>query len=245
MVAANRDEFYKRPTANADFWPHSSSRQILAGRDIVAGGTWLGITRTGRFAAVTNIRDPSQLEDKPKSRGELPLNFLQGSDSALKYCESLKSSFDQYAGFNLLISDGEQMLYVNNLEEELQTLKPGLYGLSNGLLNSDWPKVNKGRLALGALLDEEELLDTDHLIHMMANREPAAENVLPDTGVPKELERVLSSAFILNDKRQYGTRCSTAIISSQDGETRFSEQTYDDKGERASRNFFRFQKSTL
>jgi uncharacterized protein with NRDE domain len=242
ILAANRDEFFSRPTEQADFWAKSeSSRSLLAGRDLVAGGTWLGITRTGRFAAVTNIRDPSQAEQKPRSRGELTLEFLTGEQSPQQYCDALIGNFKEFAGYNLLLSDGQTMCYVNNLEEQVWQLKPGVYGLSNGLLNSAWPKVERGRQQMQALLQADEPPTTDRLIAMMRNTSKADDKDLPNTGIGIDLERQLSSAFISNTERQYGTRCSSAIISEHGGQTRFSEQNYDEFGEPGEHRFFVFQ----
>jgi len=241
VLAANRDEFFNRATDQANFWVGSESTQaILAGKDLMAGGTWLGVTKTGRFAAVTNIRDPSQLEQKPRSRGELTLNFLAGHQSPHEYCDLLSERFDEFAGYNLLVGDKQTMYYVNNLEQKLWQLDAGLYGLSNGLLNSSWPKVNQGRSELQHLLEAEQPLTTDRLIAMMNNRTRASDEELPDTGLPVELESKLSAAFIQNPQRRYGTRCSTAIIIESTGDTRFTEQNYDDFGNATERHFFQF-----
>lgn len=250
VVAANRDEFFSRSTKDADFWPEDSSdKRILAGKDLVAGGTWLGLTTSGRFAAVTNIRDPSQQEQKPKSRGELTLRFLGGSETPAEYCQSLSSQFNQYAGYNLLLGDQHEMFYLNNQEAEMHRLEPGVYGLSNGVLDSTWPKVERGRQQLKQLMSSNADLATDQLISMMANRTKAEDADLPNTGIPIELERRLSSAFIQNPERQYGTRCSTAIIVTGKNQAqincRFSEQNYDESGSRTSAHYFHFDLKSL
>jgi len=245
VLAANRDEFFTRPTQQAAFWEtDNSSSGILAGKDLLAGGTWLGLSDSGRFSAVTNIRDPSQAEQAPLSRGELPLKFLQGEISANDYAQALTERFSQYAGFNLLLSDGKDMFYVNNLENLVSKLEPGIYGLSNGLLNSDWPKVNRGRDGLRQLLDKEPSLSTDQLINMMDHRELSADEDLPSTGVSLEIERALSSTFIMNTNRGYGTLCSTAIIASENGEIRFCEQNYDADGKATARHYYQFSKTS-
>jgi uncharacterized protein with NRDE domain len=245
IVAANRDEFFSRSTKDADFWPaDNADTRILAGKDLVAGGTWLGLTTSGRFAAVTNIRDPSQQEQKPRSRGQLTLRFLAGNETPAKYCQSLSSQFNQYAGYNLLLGDQHEMFYVNNQEAEVRRLEPGVYGLSNGVLDSPWPKVERGRQQLQQLMSSDADLTTDQLLAMMANRSKAEDADLPDTGIPIELERRLSSAFIQNPEREYGTRCSTAIILSSNKlaaiNCRFSEQNYDESGSSASAHYFHF-----
>ncbi|PCJ28222.1 MAG: hypothetical protein COA96_01565 [SAR86 cluster bacterium] len=239
VVAANRDELYARPTDEANFWTDDpQTQQVLAGRDLLAGGTWLGISQGGRFAAVTNIRDPSQTEKKPRSRGELTRNFLVGEESAEQYCDSLISSFNDFAGYNLLIGDRNSLVYVNNQEEKMSNLEPGVHGLSNGLLNSPWPKVTQGRKNLQSLLDDENGVNTDDLISMMDDRTQAQDEDLPDTGVPIELERRLSSAFIHNDEGIYGTLCSSAVIFDESGDIRFAEQNYDASGIRTNSHFY-------
>jgi len=242
VVAANRDEFFTRETAQADFWTgESSTQQVLAGRDLVAGGTWLGISRSGRFAAVTNIRDPSQTKPGSRSRGELCRNFLAGEESPQQYCDSLRPTFAEFAGYNLLIGDAISLIYVNNQQENICEVEPGIHGLSNGLLNSAWPKVEQGKRSLQTLLDSKQDLGTDHLIAMMNDRSQAADIDLPDTGVAIELERKLSAAFIQNTERHYGTLCSSAVIFDDSGEIRFSEQNYDESGAKTECHYYHLQ----
>ncbi len=239
VVAANRDELFTRPTTQANFWQdEETAQQILAGRDLQAGGTWLGVTRDGRFAAVTNIRDPSQTEPRPRSRGDLTRQFLAGTQSPKQYCGALAGNFDLFAGYNLLVGDTTSLFYVNNQEEKVWELEAGIYGLSNGLLNSSWPKVNQGRENLRTLMKSPEELDTDALITMMGDRTQARDDDLPNTGIDIEIERKLSSAFILNPERQYGTLCSTAIILEKSGELRFSEQNFDSLGNKTEGHFY-------
>lgn len=240
IVSANRDEFYTRATAEAGFWDAEGLPDILAGRDLVAGGTWLGITSQGRFAAVTNIRDPSQLELKPRSRGELTRNFLSSQASAAEFTSALVESVDDYAGYNLLLFDGQEMYYANNLSRVVQRLAPGIYGLSNGELNSDWPKVNAGRAGLQAILQDGPAISTDKLLALVADRQPAPDAELPDTGVPLELERKLSSAFIHHPERLYGTRCSTAVLLSTGSQHRFSERNFNEAAQATSCHYVEF-----
>lgn len=245
VVAANRDEFYARPSRPAAFWDDEyEAAGILAGRDLLGGGTWLGITRSGRFAAVTNIRDPSQAELKPRSRGELTRDFLAGAMSPATYCDSLRAHFEEFAGFNLLVGDRENLYYVNNFAGRIEALAPGIYGLSNGQINSDWPKVKLGRARLAQRLENAATLDSDSLLALMGDREAASDDQLPDTGIPRELERKLSSAFIVNSERLYGTCCSTAFIRSADGGARFSERNFDHHGEPASAHFYALPAAT-
>ncbi|MFT6094853.1 MAG: hypothetical protein ACJA2Q_002760 [Pseudohongiellaceae bacterium] len=242
VLAANRDELFARPTQQANFWrDESQSTEVLAGRDLQAGGTWLGLSKSGRFAAVTNIRDPSRTEKKLKSRGELTLNFLKQNESAKDYAESLAEQFDQFAGYNLLIGDESALYYVNNFEKIIKLLEPGYYGLSNGVLNGSWPKITNGKIALKQLLESDAELTTDALINIMASKVQAPDTQLPDTGIPIELERTLSSMFIENPERQYGTLCSTALITNVNGETRFSEQNYSSLSLRTQGHFYEFR----
>ena len=244
IVAANRDEFFTRPSMQADFWDdENSTQQVLAGRDLIAGGTWLGINRSGRFAAVTNIRDPSQTEPRPRSRGELTRDFLIGEQTAQQYCDSLRSEFEKFAGYNLLVGDRHSLIYVNNQQEEISKIEPGIHGLSNGLLNSSWPKISRGKQCLEDLLDNEQELRTDELITMMRDRTQASDADLPNTGIPLELERKLSSAFIQNTERSYGTLCSSAVIIDDAGDIRFSEQNYDKSGAKTEVHFYYLQNS--
>lgn len=239
VVAANRDELFSRATTQAALWTdEESGQQILSGRDKQAGGTWLGITQSGRFAAVTNIRDPSQAERRPRSRGDLTRQYLAGDDSPQQYCKRLTESYKQFAGYNLLVGDSSSLFYVNNHSEKVWELEPGVYGLSNGLLNSPWPKVDKGKTRLQALMQQPKELTTDTLLAMMGDRSQAEDADLPDTGISIELERKLSSAFILNPKREYGTLCSTALIVDQWRTTRFSEQNFDSLGNKTQGHSF-------
>ncbi len=241
IVAANRDEFYARPTQQADFWTDAGlPSPLLAGKDLLAGGTWLGMTASGRFAAVTNIRDPSQQEPRPHSRGELTRDFLQGTATPADYCQALATRLDDYAGFNLLVGDRATLCYLNNQTRQVEELVPGVYGLSNGRLNSPWPKVRKGRERLQELLLRDVTPDTDDLLLMMRDAEQASDAELPDTGVPVALERTLSSAFIRNAERRYGTLCSTAILIDAQGGCRFSEQNFDENGAAGSAHHYRF-----
>ena len=242
VVAANRDEFYARPTAEADFWESPSSlplrSQVLAGMDLQAGGTWLGIAPEGRFAAVTNIFDPSRDKQKVRSRGDLPKGFLIGSLSPEEYFESIHTEFDQFAGFNLLLGDSKALYYANNIEGVISQLEPGIYGLSNGLLNDNQPRVERGEKKLKSLLDPDHKLDTDLLIRMMADKEAATDQELSSKPVTFKLERQLSSTFIVDQEQRYGTRCSTAVIRNKMGNVRFCEQNYDSSGKPTGCHFF-------
>ncbi len=240
VVAANRDEFHSRPSRRAGFWnletPHPG---LLAGQDLSQGGTWLGISRGGRFAAVTNFRTPGS-NTGTKSRGLLTREFLLGDLTAADYVASLRNSLNDYGPFNLLVGDSRGLYYLNGISGHGEELGSGVYGLSNGVLNSDWPKVCSGKAALKALLQQSATVTTDRLTSMMTSREPAPDPQLPETGLPLELERVLSSSFIANPQRNYGTRCTTALIVDQQDMVRFSEQCYGADSAITSRCYFHF-----
>lgn len=222
VVAANRDEFYARPTAPAAFW--SDAPEVLAGRDLREGGTWLGVTRGGRFAAVTNVREPEMYRVGAPSRGFLVSDFLRGSESPEVYAERLAETGGEYNGFNLLLVDGRSLVWLSNRGEGARTLEPGVYGLSNALLDTPWPKVEMGKEDLRRALegDGDEALAAA-LFATLARRDPAPDARLPATGIGAERERALSSAFIATP--EYGTRCSTVLLMGRDGAVSFTERT--------------------
>ena len=241
VLAANRDEFFSRPAKSSTFrkFPKRSS-SILAGKDLKAGGTWIGITRTGRFAAITNIRDPSQTENKLKSRGQITVDFLLSLKTPIEFASQLKANFTQYAGFNLLIGDTKNLVYINSHEELVSELKPGIYGLSNGIINSNWPKINNGRDKLKNLLMHDKDITTDNLITMMYDQGIAADEFLPNTGISIEMERKLSPSFITIPEQGYGTLCTTGIILSDSGLIKFKEQSYNEEGTPTERHYYEF-----
>jgi uncharacterized protein with NRDE domain len=240
VIAANRDEFHSRPTRSAGFWTVDRNHPgLLAGQDLERGGTWLGLTRDGRFAAVTNIRHP-QPKAALRSRGELTRQFLLSDRTAGQYMQEVQGNLDEFAGFNLLVGDREKLFFLNSNEGQVVALQPGVYGLSNGTLDSDWPKIQRSKAVLREMLDGDRQPDTDRLIAMMRDMEPAAETDLPDTGVSRDLELLLSPIFIRNPQRDYGTRCSTAIILDEQGTVRFSEQSYGADTTVNCRQFFQF-----
>jgi uncharacterized protein with NRDE domain len=222
VVAANRDEFYARRTAGADFWPDHP--QILAGRDLEAGGTWLGITRSGRFAALTNYRDPATLKPQAPSRGQLVADFLAGETAIDSYLDALDAA--AYNGFNLLLGDHDKLVAFSNISMQRHELAPGVYGLSNALLDTPWPKVGAGKTALSGAL--AALPDESALFRLLRDDTRHPDAALPATGVSLEWERLLSAAFIRSPA--YGTRCSTVIKFGADGNgpacASFDEQTW-------------------
>jgi uncharacterized protein with NRDE domain len=223
VVAANRDEFYARPTAPAAWW--DDAPEVLAGRDLREGGTWMGVTRGGRFAAITNYRDPgfAQLAGAP-SRGALVADFLRGGADAQAYAHEVAARAAEYNGFNLLVGDEGGLFYLSNRAPGVRRLEPGVYGLSNALLDTPWPKVLRAREAVADALARARGDGWESgLWEMLADRVIAADDALPDTGVGAERERLLSPPFIRTDV--YGTRASTVLTIARDGEVRFVERS--------------------
>lgn len=233
VLAANRDEFYERPTASAKFWEDSPN--ILAGRDLAQGGTWLGVTKNGRFASVTNYRNPNQMKGK-LSRGFLVSNFLGGEDSVLEYLQKVKNEAENYTGFNLLVGDfiNDELAYFSNQTKEIRCLEAGVYGLSNALLDTSWQKVTKGKIGL------EKMLEADHLspnllFELLQDRTLAQAKDLPETGIGIEKERILSSMFI--ETPIYGTRSSSVVLIGNDNSLTFAEKYFVPEKEIISETF--------
>ena len=224
VVAANRDEFHARPASRAGWWPDHP--QILAGRDLQAGGTWLGLTRTGRFAALTNYRDPVQGCAAAPSRGALVANMLMAEGSVAEGLAYLGDVGDDYNAFNLIFSDGERLGIFESALGSGRELGPGIYGLSNHLLDTPWPKVQDGKSRLQSALSG--MTDTAPLLALLRDDRPASDARLPTTGIGLEWERLLSSAFVR--AQDYGTRCSTVIRIGQAGRAFFDEWTWNAEG---------------
>lgn len=206
IMAANRDEFYDRPSKAASWW--DDCPDIYAGRDLQEGGTWLGINRQGRFAALTNIRDGRQRRSDLRSRGELVAGYLGSEQPAEDYLRQVKEAADQYNGFNLLIGDGENIFWFSNQTKSgAAQLPPGIYGLSNGSLDDPWPKVVRAKAQFASLLCQSA--PDDAYFEMLSDTTRAADSRLPDTGVSLEWERLLSPICI--ESPDYGTRASTIL----------------------------------
>lgn len=234
IVAANRDEFYGRPAAPAHFWedePH-----ILAGRDLTGMGTWLGVTKQGRIAALTNFRDPTNLEAGRLSRGAVVKDFLAGTVSPSDYLQSIDPT--QYAGFNIIMGDAKKLVYYNNIQDESYDIPPGTHGLSNHFLNTPWPKVTKGKEQLASYMAQTDEPDMEMLFTILADAEQAPDTHLPDTGVGLDLERMLSPMFIKTP--DYGTRSATIVLIAHDGTLTFAERNYE-KGEFKEDVIFEFK----
>lgn len=224
VVAANRDEFHARPTAPLSFW--QDHPQVLAGRDLEAGGTWMGITRGGRFAALTNYRELADRDRAGRSRGLLVGECLLDDAPAEELVGRATADGADYRGFNLLVSDGDTMWWTSNRGTGPMELAPGLYGLSNHLLETPWPKVARGKQRLAEALDSS--LSPQVLLALLADTHPAQEDELPDTGVDRDRERMLSAARIVSPA--YGTRASTALLVDRDGRCSMTERSFDAAG---------------
>lgn len=223
VVVANRDEFYERPTQEAHFWeqhPH-----ILAGKDLLAGGTWLGVTKDGRFTAITNYRDGNVAERKnAPSRGQLTTDFLTGSDSPEAYCQKIADQGHLYNGFNLLVGDKNELWYYSNRsDEDPVSLPPGVYGLSNRLLDTPWFKVRRGKFLLKQQLQSNNLHPRPFL-DLLNDEDTPTDEELPNTGISEDWERLLASIFIKSEN--YGTRCSSVLLRQQTGKVMFIERVY-------------------
>lgn len=223
LVAANRDEFYARPTAPAHFW--NDTPHILAGRDLEQGGTWLGVTTSSRFAALTNVRN-LQAPLGTLSRGLLVSDFLNSDATPEQFLQQLQPELSNYSPFNIVLGDDEHLYYGNSAGDALE-LQPGVYGLSNAALDTPWPKVAAGKQALLKLMAMEP--DVEQLFELLADNNQANDTELPDTGVGIALEKQLSPRFIHFDT--YGTRCSTIVMQSNSGEIIFLEKQFDATGQ--------------
>lgn len=221
VFAGNRDEAYERPSTSADFWNDEAG--IFGGRDLEKGGTWLGLTLTGRFAAVTNYRDgPTARKAAPRSRGELTANFLRGAEAPHAYLKKVAPQAAQYGGFSLLVGDGERLVSLSNRGAGIEELPAGVHGLSNHLLNTPWPKVTLGKRRVAALLESNESELVKGLFDALTDRMAAPDAHLPDTGVGTGRERELSPAFIAGER--YGTRASTVLLVSRGNQVTFIER---------------------
>lgn len=239
ILLANRDEFHARPTRAAQFWRDAPA--LLAGRDLQRGGTWLGVTRSGRFAALTNFREPSRPSGK-RSRGDIVRDYLTGPLDAQRFAERLQGMATQFDGFNLLFGDRRATLWLSNRGGEPRRLGTGIYGLSNHLLETPWPKVTHGKRRLAAQLTRRPV--TDRLFEPLTDTRVHRHD-LPNTGLAPDTERMLSSAFVTND--EYGTRSSALLMMDATAGVYFEERSYDRgdgcdrRPDRFSARLFRFR----
>jgi uncharacterized protein with NRDE domain len=236
VVAANRDEFFNRPTLSVHYWDEDP--RLLGGKDQLAGGTWMGLRKDGKFAAVTNYRDPREMKTDALSRGRLTTDFLLSNINAVDYLDALQKNADLYNGFNLLISDTSSVFFhYSNISKRRTELQQGIFGLSNHLLDTPWPKVERGKKQLRETLDSG-IPDHDKVFDLLSNKELALENELPSTGIAIELEKQLSPMFIR--MKGYGTRCSTSILINKERQVSFSEITFNEMEEITEKHVYAF-----
>ncbi len=226
VLAANRDEFYNRPTRPMKQW--SEGAEILAGKDVSAGGTWLGLHSNGRFAALTNYRDPATPMAHGPSRGEIIPELLTSSLDLQSHLEQLATTAQAYNGFNLLAGEqtaqGVTLYWYGNRHTRVEAVPPGIHGLSNALLNTSWPKVETGKAGLKQILEAGRENNHKALFSLLADTRRPKDDALPETGVGLEWERILSPLFIRSDT--YGTRSSTLVLLDRRGRFTIIERSY-------------------
>jgi len=233
IVAANRDEFHARPTQAADWWADRPG--ILAGRDLQAGGTWLGASRNGRFATVTNYRDAQAKSAKFLSRGHLVSEFLSSNQAPVDYLRTLQA--DAYAGFNLLLSDGSSLAYLSNRGAELQELPPGIYGLSNATLDTPWEKVERSKTRLRTMIDAGGINDTN-LLRLLHDHDKGPVAEVKSSRLPFSVAHAITAPFIVTP--DYGTRCSSIVRADRDGHWHFFERRFNSAGQREGDSQYSF-----
>lgn len=239
VLVGHRDEFHARPSAPLGWW--SDDAQVLAGRDLQAGGTWLGVTRDGRLGVVTNVRAPGAIRPDAPSRGLLVTDFLRDHGPPQAFAARLAARAADYSGFNLLAYDGTALAYCSNRPgPRQQQLPPGVYGLSNAQLDTPWPKLVRAREGVLAALRPGPVR-AEPLFAALADRQPAADDQLPDTGIGPDLERLLSSPFVVSP--DYGTRCTTLVLAGRDGTIRVEERRYGADGGTTGRTTIAFNTS--
>ncbi len=240
IAVANRDEYHDRPSLPIDRW--TDHPQVIAGRDLEHDGTWMGVTDSGKWSVVTNFRETRKKEIVKNSRGNLTKGFLIGDQTPHAYTSSIFSSLGSYNGFNLLAGDASSIQYVSNRQpltssNAFAIQRPGIYGLSNHLLNTNWPKVSKGKKALQRLTSRHQAIDFATIVDLMSNRERPSDHKLPMTGVPIELERTLSPIFI--ETPNYGTRATSMLLVNEDSsKIQFSEATFNATGDQVTNKSF-------
>jgi len=222
IIAGNRDEFYARKTATAKFWEDHPT--IIGGRDLEASGTWMAMNRNGKISLVTNYRDPANINPNAPSRGQLVSDFLLNGDTPEEYLYKVSLRASQYNGFNLLTGYPDELWYLSNYGKGIQKLESGVYGLSNHLLDTPWPKVHRGKEKFSNSIISS-VIDPEALFELLYDEQRSEDQSLPNTGIGLERERALSSMFIKTNG--YGTRCSTVILVSHDNQVQFSERVYD------------------
>ena len=233
IVAANRDEFHARPSQEAHWWPDSPD--ILGGRDLQAGGTWLATARSGRFATVTNYREQQRVRSGLRSRGEIVTDFVSSGVAAATYVAS--SARKNYAGVSVLAADHENICYTSNRGDDPVTLAAGVYGLSNASLDTPWSKLTRTKAALTTLIESRKVNATE-LLRLISDKTPAAGTEVDNSELPFKVARALTAPFIVADT--YGTRCSTTLLIGNDGRVEFCERRFNPDGTRCGDSNFSF-----
>lgn len=233
ILAANRDEFHARPAQDANWWPDRPD--LLAGRDLQAGGTWLATHRSGRFATVTNYRENQRVRPGLRSRGEIVTNFVTGTAEPINFLASITDA--SYAGVSVLAGNRENLCYASNRGDDPVSLAPGVYGLSNASLDAPWSKLLRSKKALLKLIDDDRVNQTE-LLRILADRTPADTSEVVSDDLPFKLARALTAPFIVAES--YGTRCSTTVLVSNDGRIEFFERRFDAEGNASGESSFRF-----
>ncbi|TDQ14631.1 uncharacterized protein with NRDE domain [Algoriphagus boseongensis] len=234
IISANRDEFFHRPTSPLHQWEN----WIFGGKDLLGGGTWMGFHPNGKWALVTNYRDFSRREKGTISRGKLVLDFLENEISPEAYLDQLESKKKLFDGFNLLVSDGDELFYSSNYGNGPQKIQPGIHGLSNGLLNDPWPKTELAKSQLNKLADQNPT--TESLLKILKSRETFPLEALPKTGISEEKEIQLSAQLIRMEPK-YGTVSASAVLRGKDGFTQLKERSFDWDFRNYSDKSFSFQ----
>jgi uncharacterized protein with NRDE domain len=234
LLSGNRDERHDRPSSKMHWWPDQPD--LLAGRDLQAGGTWLAASRHGRFATVTNYREPDRRQPGPRSRGEIVQRFVAGRETPREFAAALRG--DDYAGFSLLCTDGRELWYLSNRGDAPQSLEPGIYGLSNAALDTPWPKLIASRAGLQRLIDEDRV-HPQLLIRLLGDRTPAPAGSIDTGELPFEVAVARSAPFIVSP--EYGTRCTSALLWSDEGRITLAERRFDREGKNVGDSSFNFR----
>ncbi len=236
IIAANRDEFFRRPTTPAHFWPEHQN--LLAGKDIEAGGTWLGLTTSGNFSAITNYRDIRNLKSNAPTRGKLITDFLLNNYSISDFAKELKEKADLYNGYNLIFGNLNSLNYFSNHTKTFRELNPGIYGLSNHLLDTPWYKVEKSKKLFSEILAKKNPL-TEELFEILSDKSFSPDDLLPDTGLEKRVESAISAIFVSTP--EYGTRASTIILVNHQNYATFIEKSLNYESGKWIKSSFEFE----
>jgi uncharacterized protein with NRDE domain len=236
VICANRDEFYERPSMPANFW--NDHPKVLAGKDLKAGGTWLGINREGKLAAITNFRGGLKERNNAPTRGMLTADYLISNQNPVDYLKQIIQKANDYNGFNLVVGGVDNLYYLSNREGTIRKLENEIYGLSDGVLDSNWPKVLESKAKFEEVI-KKKFISTEDLFDILSDRSTAEDQLLPNTGIDMIIEKTLSAVFIKTEK--YGTRCSTVITVDRNNKTLFIERTFNNISDGYTEVSYNFQ----